>query len=154
MTHVRIFATKKTDALNKTCSLFIFTFCNPAVIRVNQELKTSDKPEAFWFEFLASQLVLLCQGTVTTKSNSSCNSTQAWERVLQNIYFDFHKQLCSIWCLRFFSLPSGRSSKSSSSSSEPTEYSDWLSEMSACHSETAHGGLSIGQAHSLPLCKL
>lgn len=77
MTHVRIFATKKTDALNKTCSLFIFTFCNLAVIRVNQELKTSDKPEAFWFEFLASQLVLLCQGTVTTKSNSSCNSTQA-----------------------------------------------------------------------------
>jgi len=51
------------------------------------------------------------------------------------------------------SLPSGRSSKSSSSSSEPTEYSDWLSEMSACHSETAHGGLSIGRAHSRPLCR-
>lgn len=56
--------------------------------------------------------------------------------------------------LSFSSLPSGRSSKSSSSSSEPTEYSDWLSEMSACHSETAHGGLSIGQAHSRPLCKV
>lgn len=31
--------------------------------------------------------------------------------------------------------PSGRSSKSSSSSSDPTEYSDWLSERSSCHSE-------------------
>lgn len=57
--------------------IYFYIFFNPAVIRVNQELKTSDKPEAFWFEFLASQLVLLCQGTVTTKSNSSCNSTQA-----------------------------------------------------------------------------
>lgn len=35
--------------------------------------------------------------------------------------------------------PSGLSSKSSSSSSEPTEYSDWLSEIPACHSEIAHG---------------
>lgn len=32
-------------------------------------------------------------------------------------------------------LPSGLSSKSSSSSSDPTEYSDWLSERSSCHSE-------------------
>lgn len=35
----------------------------------------------------------------------------------------------------FFSSPSGLSSKSSSSSSDPTEYSDWLSERSSCHSE-------------------
>lgn len=39
------------------------------------------------------------------------------------------------WVFFFRRLPSGLSSKSSSSSSDPTEYSDWLSERSSCHSE-------------------
>lgn len=58
----------------------------------------------------------------------------------------FYRSLCT--CL--LSSPSGLSSKSSSSSSDPTEYSDWLSEISACHSETADSRVSHTFTHTRP----
>lgn len=52
------------------------------------------------------------------------------------------QSFCRSSCTFLLRSPSGLSSKSSSSSSDPTEYSDWLSEISACHSEITDSRVS------------